>query len=305
MLRTRIAPALVVLASLPVSLHAHRQWMLPSSTVLSGTDGWITVDAAVSNELFYFDHVPLRMGNLVITGPDGVPVKPENSATGKYRTTFDVHLTQAGTYKIASVNNMVFATWKDKGETKTWRGTPEAFKMEVPPNAEGLQTSRMSSRLEVFVTAGKPNTKALETTGVGLELAAITHPNDLVAGEAAQFQLLQDGKPAAGLEVTLIPGGIRYRNQLGEMKVKTDDAGKFSVTLKDPGMYWMNVTTGGGPRGPGGPGAGPGGPGAGPGGPGARTGGPGGPGGPGGGGPMRFPTGNRSSYTATIEVLPQ
>jgi hypothetical protein len=44
--------------------------MLPSSTVLS-TDGWITVDAAVSNELFYFDHVPLRLQSLMITGPDG------------------------------------------------------------------------------------------------------------------------------------------------------------------------------------------------------------------------------------------
>jgi uncharacterized GH25 family protein len=274
----RIALALSALASLPVSLQAHRQWMLPSSTVLSGTDGWVTIDAAVSNELFYFDHVPLRMTNLVITGPDGGAVKAENTATGKYRTTFDVHLTQAGTYKIASVSNTVFATWKEKGETKTWRGTPEALQTDLPPNAEGLQTSRMSSRVEVFVTAGKPSTKALEPTGIGLEMVAITHPNDLVAGEAAKFQFLQDGKPAANLEVTLIAGGIRYRNQLGELKVKTDSEGKFSVTFKDPGMYWLNATTGGGPR-PGG-----GGPGA---------------------GPLRFPTGNRANYVATVEVLPQ
>jgi hypothetical protein len=62
-----------------------------------------------------------------------------------------VHLTQSGTYKIALVNNTVFATWKDKGDPKTWRGTAEAFKAEVPPNAEELKTSRMSSRVEVFV----------------------------------------------------------------------------------------------------------------------------------------------------------
>jgi len=273
MLRMKIARALIALASLPVTLQAHRQWMLPSSTVLSTTDGWITVDAAVSNELFYFDHVPLRLQSLMITGPDGAAVKAENPATGKYRTTFDVHLTQSGTYKIALVNNTVFATWKDKGDPKTWRGTAEAFKAEVPPNMEELKTSRMSSRVEVFVTAGKPSTKAIEPTGVGLELAPITHPNDLVVGEAAKFQLLKDGKPAADMEVTLIPGGNRYRDQLNEMKVKTDAEGKFSVTFKTAGMYWINATTG------------------------AARGGP--------GGPMRMPVGDRASYTATIEVLPQ
>ena len=32
----------------------------PSSTV----DQWVTVDAAVSNDLFYFNHVPLRIEDL-------------------------------------------------------------------------------------------------------------------------------------------------------------------------------------------------------------------------------------------------
>jgi len=120
----------------------------------------------------------------------------------------------------------------------------------------------------------------------------VTHPNDLFAGEPASFQLLQDGKPASNMEVSLIPGGIRYRDQLNEMKVKTDEQGKFTATFPAPGMYWMNATTGGGrPGGAEGPGGGPR----------ATNGG----GRPGPRGPMRFPTGDRASYTATIEVLPQ
>ena len=55
---------LAVMAIMPARLDAHRQWMLPSSTVLSGSDPWVTVDAAVSNELFYFDHVPMRPGGI-------------------------------------------------------------------------------------------------------------------------------------------------------------------------------------------------------------------------------------------------
>ncbi len=280
MLRGPIVISMLVLAALPISLSARRQWLLPSSTVLSDNDGWVTVDAAASDELFNFDSMPLRMTSLSITGPDGMPVKAQNTATSKFRTSFDIHLTQAGTYKIASVSDMVFANWKENGENKNWRGTAEAFKAEVPPNAEELKTARMSSRVEVFVTAGKPSTRALETTGVGLEMVAITHPNDLVPGDAANFKLLKDGKPAGNLDVTVIPGASRYRSQVQEMNMKTDSEGRFSVTFKEPGMYWLSVTLGGSPR-PAGGGVG------------------------GGRGMMRFPTGDRLSYIATLEVLPQ
>src|SRR5262245_36895319 len=87
---------MAAIAIMPAKLQAHRQWMLPSSTVLSGSDVWVTVDAAVSNELFYFDHVPMRTNALIVTGPDGSRLQPENLSTGKYRSTFDVHLTQPG-----------------------------------------------------------------------------------------------------------------------------------------------------------------------------------------------------------------
>ena len=96
--------AIAIALALPLSAQAHKTWLLPSETVLSAEDPWITVDAAVSNDLFYFNHVPLRLESLAITGPDGSAVNAENNATGKYRSTFDVHLTTPGTYRIAVVN---------------------------------------------------------------------------------------------------------------------------------------------------------------------------------------------------------
>jgi uncharacterized GH25 family protein len=96
--------------------------------------------------------------------------------------------------------------------------------------------------MEVFATAGAPTRDVLKPTGIGLELVPVTHPNDLFAGEAAQFQFLLDGEPAAGLAVAIIPGGIRYRDNLKEMKVETGPDGKFSVTWPAPGMYWLNAT---------------------------------------------------------------
>jgi uncharacterized GH25 family protein len=135
----------------------------------------------------------------------------------------------------------VFANWKVGAETKRWRGTAEAFAKEVPIEAEGLQATLSHSRVEVFVTSGKPTRETLKVTGTGLELDPVTHPNDLVAGNAATFRLLIDGKPAPDLKVSVVPGGGRYRDKLGEMNLSTDREGKFSVTWPEPGMYWMEA----------------------------------------------------------------
>ncbi|XYI36443.1 DUF4198 domain-containing protein [Cupriavidus oxalaticus] len=242
--RSRMATRVAVLALAalaPLAAHAHRQWLLPSATVLSGNDPWVTVDAAVSNDLFYFEHVPLRLDNLQVTAPDGSAVKAENAATGKYRSTFDLHLTQPGTYRVAVVNQGLFASYKVDGQAKRWRGSAESFAREVPANAQDLTVTQAEGRVESFITAGKPSDKGLRTTGRGLELAPITHPNDLVAGDTASFRLLLDGKPASNLKVEVVPGGIRYRDKLQEFSATTDADGKFSVKWPAPGMYWMEA----------------------------------------------------------------
>lgn len=251
--------ALTLAICLPFSAQAHRAWMLPSATVLSGEDPWVTVDAAISNDLFYFEHFSMRIAGigdistqpagqrarpapkLHVFAPDGSEVKPQNGAIGRYRSTFDLHLTQKGTYKLAIANSGLFASWKEGQENKRWMGKAEDFAKQVPANAAELKVAQNSSRMEVFVTSGNPTTSVLKTTGVGLELAPITHPNDLFAGEAAEFSLLLDGKPAAGVEVSVIPGGNRYRDELGEIKTTSDANGKISITWPNAGMYWLEA----------------------------------------------------------------
>ena len=105
-----------------------------------------------------------------------------------------------------------------------------------------MKLTETSSRNEVFLTAGAPTTTVLATTGKGLEFAPVTHPDELVAGEAAKFRFLIDGKPAPGLKVTVIPGGKRYRNEEGAMSLTTGADGVVSVTWPTAGMYWLNAT---------------------------------------------------------------
>lgn len=242
-MKLRSAIVLALAACLPFTASAHKAWLQPSQTVIAGNNPWITVDAAVSNDLFYFNHVPLRLDSLVITAPDGSTAEPQNPATGKYRSVFDVELKQQGTYRIATVNSGLFASWEENGQRKRWRGSAASFETEVPKEAQGLGVSQSQGRVETFVTNGSPNDTALQPTGSGIELVPVTHPNDLFAGEKATFRMLLDGQPAAGLEFEITRGGTRYRNAQEEIKLTTDANGEFSVTWPQAGMYWLETGT--------------------------------------------------------------
>lgn len=233
---------LALAAALPVTVSAHKAWLLPSQTVVAGDAPWITVDAAVSNDLFYFNHVPLRLDNVAVVAPDGSKVETRNGATGRYRSVFDVQLQQEGTYRIGVTNHYIVARWEQHGERKRWRGTAETF-AEVPEDAKDLEVSESVSRVQTFVTRGAPSETVLEPEGLGLELVPVTHPNDLYAGEEATFRFQVDGKPAAGLDVEIVRGGTRYRNAQDEIIATTDANGQFSVTWPEAGMYWLETST--------------------------------------------------------------
>lgn len=239
----RTATVVALVSLVPAVAHAHKAWLLPSSTVLSGKEDLaVTIDAAASNDLFYFDHRPLQLDGLVVSAPDGAKVAPENASTGKYRSTFDVPLKAPGTYRVALVMDNLSASYKDGGKEKRWRGKAENLAKEIPASATDLVVTQSSRRLETFVTAGNPDDAALKPVGAGLEMQPVTHPNDLVANSEAEFKLLLDGKPAPGVKVEIVRGGIRYRNQLGDTTVTSDDNGVFKVKWPEPGMYWLEAS---------------------------------------------------------------
>ena len=236
-----IIAALAALA-LPMSAQAHRAWLAPTATVLSGTDAWVGFDAGMSNGVFIPDHAAMNLAGLVITAPDGSTAQPENMIRARYRSSFDLHLTQPGTYKIANVTSGLTATYKENGEDKRWRGQAADFPGAIPAGATDVVATRTSNRIETFVTLGAPTDTVFTNPADGLVLIPVTHPNDVVAGEAATFKLSIDGLPAADVEVTVARGGTRYRDNPEEMTVRTGADGSFTVTWPEPGMYWLNAS---------------------------------------------------------------
>ena len=234
----RLVIAATAAALMVGAAHAHRAWIVPSATVVSGDNAWVTIDAAVSNNLFFPDHRPMQVDAITITAPDGSVVKPANASVGQYRTTFDLKLDQKGTYSIAQANSGLNASWKEGAETKRWRGSMADYVSQGIDKKPGVELTLSSRRVETFVTNGAPT--PLKATGKGLELSG-AHPNDLYSGEEVTFKLTDNGKPAANVEITLIQGGDRYREAPGEVVLKTGADGSFKVKAANAGMYWLEA----------------------------------------------------------------
>lgn len=244
-LARNLLAGVVLVAATTAAAHAHRAWILPSATIVSGDNAWVTFDAAASNNLFFPDHRPMRADTISVTAPDGAVSAVSNPHSGQYRTTFDVKMDQKGTYRIATASSGFSATYKENGENRRWQGSLADYVAQGIDKKTDVRLSASSRRVETFVTSGAPSLDALKPTGKGLELAPVTHPNDLYAGEEATFRMLDGGKPAAGVEVVVIAGGDRYRDGEGAQTLRTDANGEFKVTFASAGMYWLNVETDG------------------------------------------------------------
>jgi uncharacterized GH25 family protein len=241
--------AVAMLAALPHAL-AHRTWLIPSMSHVDGKEPWVTFDAAVSEDLFVFGANAIKLDGLSITAPDGKSVAAENTFTGKLRSSFDLKLSQTGTYRISLVGESVMASYKQGAETKRFRGTLEAFAKEVPADAPELRSTITHGRLETFVTSGRGNDTAFKPVGLGMELVPLTHPETFLPGQPARFRVLLNGQPAPELTVSVVPGGVRYRGVLREQAIKTDAKGEFSVKWPEAGMYALNASYPPRPAGP-------------------------------------------------------
>jgi hypothetical protein len=202
----------IALAGIACAAQAHRPWMVPNTTLVeTDREAWVTIDGAVSEGMFVADHMPLRMEGLTVTDPDGVTAPAPAATVGKFRSSVDLRLPKNGTYRIT------LAT------TREVRGTV------------------IHQRQDTFVTANTPSAGALKPLGAGLELVPVTHPNELRAGEQATFRFMLNGQPLPNFAFSLVPGGVKYRGTLNEVRLSTDAKGQATFTLPAPNMYWLSA----------------------------------------------------------------
>lgn len=256
------------IAALASSALAHRQWILPSTSVLSGEDQWISVEAAISNNLYFPNHHAIGLENITVLSPTGKALQKQSAAEGEIRSTFELQLEEPGSYRIFSGRSGMFASWEENGERKRQRGSAADFAAMDLASLEKLQLRENASRVETIVTSGAPSEIAV--SGEGLEFEFLTHPNDLYTGESASFRVLLNGNATAGVEVTVVQGNDRFRNEAGDQTFVSDENGLIEIPWKQAGRYWINAS--------------------------ARI---------DGGDFHGFPLARSASYTLTVEVLPE
>lgn len=113
---------------------------------------------------------------------------------------------------------------------------------DIPADATDLDLTQNQSRNEFFVTAGEPTQTVLQSTGKGLEMVPVTHPDDLVTSEPGKFRFLVDGKPAAGLKVEFVPNAQRFRDGDHAQSVTAGADGVVTVKWPVAGFYWVNAS---------------------------------------------------------------
>jgi uncharacterized GH25 family protein len=252
LLKTALIGALSLSALVSTSASAHGRWLLPSHTSLSGDKAhYVMIDASISNEIFAPDKAfkPKEKGaeyddNLLMAlAPNGEPVNDTIRAYYlKRKSSAAVSLSEEGTYHIAMTQTPRYMTFYKDAQGKRKRVFGKKSEAKLPSDASQIKTTKMISTVDTFVSRNGTSKPAL--LGKGLELSGPTHPNDLFVGESAKFQLLQDGKPAAaGIEVSILKGDTRYRNERGEVKVTTDKDGFFSTTWQAPGLYLIETSS--------------------------------------------------------------
>lgn len=251
LLKSAFIGALTFTALASSYANAHAQWLVPSHTSLSGDKAhYVMIDASISNEIFSADKAyrPKEKGaeyddNLIMAlNPDGKPVSDKIRAYYLQRkNSAAVKLSGEGTYHIAMKREPRLMTFYKDANGERGRVFAGKDSKDIPAGATDVKTIKAFSTVDTFVSRNGTSKPAL--LGQGLELSGPTHPNDLFVGEQARFQLLKDGKPAANIELAILKGDTRYRNERNEVKVTTDNNGFFTNTWQHPGLYLIEAST--------------------------------------------------------------
>jgi len=211
---------------------AHSPYLRPNVFDATGRDH-VTVEASFTEEVFASE-VVMRSDFYHVVGPNG------DTPIGAVTYLRDVAVFEAntpvdGTYRLSSgprqgrtaqMYQSADGAWKMVGEED---GPP-------PPNATLVDVQSITVA-DVYVTRGAPTAEALQPSGRGLELQPITHPSDIIAGEDATFQLLLNGQPLAGADVTVFREAGRWDGRKVEANLTTGPDGRFTIKATDPGAY--------------------------------------------------------------------
>jgi len=225
--------SLAALLALASPAAAHTGYLKPNLFNTPQRDH-VTVEASFTEEMFTPDIV-MKADDYHVVTPAGAKVRVAAVTYLRDLAVFEVDLPEAGTYRI-STGLRVGATRKMALVNGKWE--PVRERDGVPAGAK-VADAQSITRSDVYVSKGPASDKALTPAGVGLEIVPLAHPNRLDAGAALPVRLLLDGKPVAGVAISLQGPKLPDEEDAKAVTVTTDKDGKASIALPQGGTFLL------------------------------------------------------------------
>lgn len=216
---------------------AHTPYLAPASFE-SGFQGWVTLDASFA-EAFFIPEVVFDNSEFRVIDPAGRKAAPLTVERLKTRAVVEHQLKEKGTYRFSTGvrYGAVFRTYELNGERKALRDPKEA----LPEGATLLDHFQSVTLAETYLTLGAPNQQALKPWNKGLEVVAVSHPNDVNDGEDFRVQVQFEGKPLAAQSVQIFPAHTGGDHEKALLDVKTDSKGFADLKLPKAATYLLQT----------------------------------------------------------------
>ncbi|MEL7449942.1 MAG: DUF4198 domain-containing protein [Pseudomonadota bacterium] len=236
-LTLHIATTIIGLVAFTAPSQAHQQWLAPNFVMQSGEKAWLSFDHTFGDQRFLPSSGPSSYYTWWIVGPDGLKRSFPHMFLGKTRAVGEIELTDAGTYRLEAVEDMMAWTLLKIDGEDTWQpGTRADF-----PGKEVVRSRRYFSKSVSYVTLEAMSKAAVAGTGDPLEIVFDQHPNDLYAGKAFKVRVLASGKAVADQEVRVFADSSEGHDATDTCS--TDASGYCDFELPEPGRYLLATNT--------------------------------------------------------------
>lgn len=233
---------------------SHGRWLLPSHTNVTGnSEHAVTFDMSISNDLFQGHYGFVQASRInEVPNLDATPASLDViEPNGDWRKDIPFHwlnikssgfdtLSKEGTHHYVLNQSPVYLIiYKDENGNLD-RRFGKLSQVTLPKGSEVVKTMRYIPTIHTFVSRNKMTQPS--RLNKGLELVAKGHPNDLFAGEDVTFEVYFQGKPLdKELEIQVVRGNTRYRNDREQQTIVLKQHNDFNVTFPKAGMYLVEA----------------------------------------------------------------
>jgi len=220
-----LAAALLALATTPAA--AYTSYLKPEAYWPEGRE--VTVEGSFAST-FFAPQIALP-ADIAGRNPDGSAAVYDQVAVQETSTRLEANLPAAGTYRISTGEQLGNVTTL-VGENGQWRSLAQG---ETAAEGAPVTTLQTVTLADTYVTRGQASRGVVDAPHGRLSIKPVTHPNQVLAAQGMQVDILFDGAPLANSAVVLYGEGDPDTDL--DRYVVTDAAGRATFTFEGPGHY--------------------------------------------------------------------